>query len=331
MTASVGKVDALSDSGAQRTLVELAAFFSAEPQLEAATLARAANPHDPPQVRSLNPVDEAATFFRAVVRTAVIDRAATWRIKMLATQYKPDGDEVEWLGLADVAAVQLATSRCSNLSPFAAFDPNDSAYKKRLQCWVVALSHGDGRKAYFFRAFSALSELGRKRGAALVSKNGSFHKVSEQIFLFDNDVDCFVFDGYIFVMRKRDYRRIFDQLDEVRRNAERAAHDLHQKVPIANLDEFAKACATDSRMADKMLAVRQRDYFGSLSYDMLRPVIEEFKLAIPCETVNGKVHLTFRSEPDQRFRILKLIDDDYLRSNMTKHLYEVNSKTEPPG
>jgi hypothetical protein len=40
--------------------------------------------------------------------------------------------------------------------------------------------------------------------------------------------------------------------------------------------------------------------------------------------------LQFRSEPEHRWRILKLVDDDYLRSTMTDARYEVNSKTAPP-
>lgn len=63
---------------------------------------------------------------------------------------------------------------------------------------------------------------------------------------------------------------------------------------------------------------------------MLKPVIIEFSLNIPTTDVDGEKQLVFRSEPDQRFRILKLVDDDYLRSTMTNHRYEVNSKTDPP-
>src|SRR5207249_3783073 len=109
-----------------------------------------------------------------------------------------------------------------------------------------------------------------------------------------------------------------------------AAAELHQRVPIANFAEFAQACSTDSRMADKLLAVRARDYFQQLNYGMLKPVIDEFNLRIATETIHGAPHLVFGTEPSQRFRILKLIDDDYLASTMTKHKYEVNSKTSPP-
>jgi hypothetical protein len=115
----------------------------------------------------------------------------------------------------------------------------------------------------------------------------------------------------------------------VLRRAKKAAKELHAKVPIANFAEFERACTSDARLADKIIAVRARDYFDRLSYTMLAPIITEFSLDIPTQDIEGDTQLVFRSAPDQRFRILKLIDDDYLRSSMTNHRYEVNSKTAP--
>ncbi|MEX2197070.1 MAG: Kiwa anti-phage protein KwaB-like domain-containing protein [Thermoleophilaceae bacterium] len=316
---------------AKTALEELRDFFEDEPDLEAATVARGKGGSAVPEVRVLNLAGDAQEFFRAVVKSAVVDKIGRWSLKKLDPLYKPDPDEVEWERTADIEAVELAVDRYRNLSPLAQFDAGDDAYKKRLLYWVVVLSHTDGRQAFFFRSFTASAELERKRGAALVAREGTFRRVEERIFLFEDTIDCFVFDDFLYVVRKRDYRRIFDQLDQIRRRAKRAARALHRQVPIANVDEFADACSTDSRMADKVLAVQNRDYFNTLSYDRLKKVIEEFSLQIPTEKRNGKVHLVFRTEPNQRFRILKLVDDDYLRSSWTDHRYEVNSKTDPPG
>jgi len=42
---------------------------------------------------------------------------------------------------------------------------------------------------------------------------------------------------------------------------------------------------------------------------------------------SGKEHLVFYNDPARRWRILKLLDDDYVRSELTKIEYESNSKT----
>lgn len=315
---------------AKAALAELAAFLDDDDlEVEVATVARPKG-QGAPELRALSLADDAEHFFLDVIDARVTEQLEPlgWSIKKLDPLYKPDPDEIEWQRTDALHPVVYAVDKLTNLSALAPFDGADEQYKKRLSYWAAVVTHPDRRQAFFFRSFSAQSELKRKRGAALVSRQGTFTVVEETIFLFDDQIDCFVFEDYVFVLRKRDFRRIFDQLATVLRRAKTAAADLHAKVPIANFTDFERACTTDSRLADKVLAVRERDYFDQLSYALLAPVITEFSLNIPTERVDGEVRLVFRSEPDQRFRILKLVDDDYLRSSMTRHRYEVNSKTD---
>jgi hypothetical protein len=313
---------------ARETLQELADFWAGSPELEVAVVARGARDAAPPELRVLNLADDAEDFFRQVIETAVIEpiESGRWALKRLDLLYKPDSHEIEWSPLTEVEAVELAIDRCANLSPFAPFSEGDASYKRRMRYSVTVLTGAQNRQAFFFRSFSERAELERKRGAALLARDGTFRLVKDRIFLFDEAIDAFAFGDYLYVLRKHDYRRIFDQLATILRRAKRAARDLNAKVPIANFEAFETACTTDSRMADKILAVRGRDYFDDLSYGMLKPVIAEFNLDIPTKSANGETQLVFRTGPSDRFRILKLIDDDYLASSMTRHKYEVNSK-----
>jgi hypothetical protein len=310
-------------------LEELAALVRAEPRLEVATVARSAD-GEVPDSRVLALADDAEAFFRGLVTGIVEHGVEQWELKTWHPLYKPDRDTVEWVAAQDVPAIEFARDRHTNLNPLAPFDAGDDAYKRRLRYWVCVLTGRDGRKAFFFRSFSRSAELERRRGVALVSRNGTFTKIEEHVFLFDEAVDCILFEGCLLVLRKLDYRRIFDQLEEVRQHARRAAQALHQRVPIANFEEFADACSRQAAMADKLLIVQKRPYFRRLTFEMLSGVIQEFRLDIPVRDVDGQPHLVFRTEPEHRWRILRLVDDDYLKSAMTDEMYEVNSKSDPP-
>jgi hypothetical protein len=316
-------------------LENLAKFLHGKPALQVATVARGVKADDPPDTRALNLAGDAKQHFQTAIATSVTANIdpLQWSLKKYDPVYKPEqgGVEVEWVKTVDVASMGLALDRVKNLGSLAGFDPSDQGYLKRLAYWAGVLTNADASDAaYFFRSFTASAELKRKSKAALVLKAGTFHLVEERIFLFDEAIDCFVYGEYIFVVRKSDFRRIFDQMQQVFEHAKRAAADLHGKLPISNFQDFQNACASDSRLADKVLSVRKRDYFDELSYPMVEPVIDEFGLDVPITESNGKVELEFRTAPEHRFRILRLVDDDYLRSAMTKHRYEVNSKTDPP-
>jgi hypothetical protein len=313
-------------------LAALADVLTGTPNLDVATIASGVKDADPPEARVLKLADEAEQEFRSIIDKTVAAKLSPvdWTLKELDPVYKPEtgGVEVEWIRLSEIPAVSQAIDRLDNLSGLAGFDPSDSAYLKRLAYWGARVGATDNR-AYFFRRFSASAELKRKNKAAMVLKSGTFQLVEERIFLFDQAVDCFVYADYVFVLRKTDFRSVFEQMKAVFEKARSAASDLHGRLPIANFADFQDACGRDSRLADKMISIRERDYFDQLSYSTVRPIIEEFALDIP--TTNGKdgqVELEFRSAPAERFRILRLCDDDYLRSGMTQHRYEVNSKTD---
>ncbi len=310
-------------------LASLGAFLADSLTLEAAVVAGPASQGDGTEARAMSLAADAEAFFRAIVADRVQQPISTnaWTLRKLDPIYKPDNDEVEWERLSAVVAVRSALAQLSNLSALAPFDTNDEGFKKRLLYWTVVLTGADGRKAYFFRTFSAAAELKRKRGAALTSSNGTFTKVDEAIFVFDDQLDVFVFDDYIYVLRKRDYRRIFDQLAQVLRRARRAAAALGKLIPIANQADFEAACASDQRMADKILSIQSRPYFSQLSLAKLQPVIQQFNLTIPTDSGSGQTKVIFKSAPKDRFAILRLVDDDYLQSSMTNEQYEVNSKS----
>jgi Kiwa KwaB-like protein len=310
---------------AAETFTALQEFLRANPPIELATVSRPAGRELQQEARYLPMEASAEAFFRRITTEAIID-SPNPDLRPLDPTYKPERGTIEWAELADVDAVRIAAETYASLSILSPFQPGDESYKRRLRFWV-ARREAQGERAFFFRAFSASAELKRKRGAAFVSHDGAFRRIEQHIFLFDENVDCVVFGGYLFVLRKADYRRIFDQLEQLRQAARAAAARLHARVPIANFEEFADACAKQPAMADKLIALEGRDYFARLSFEMLSPVIDEFQLGIEVEDREGVSHLVFESDPAHRWRILRLVDDDYLRSSMTDHRYEVNSKT----
>jgi hypothetical protein len=195
--------------------------------------------------------------------------------------YKPEEREVEYRALTEAEPVQLALDPLKNLAPAEPFDPSDASVVSGLRYSTIVLTGHDGERAYFFRVFTAANELRQKPWAALVLRDGAYSEVEEQIFLFSEQVDCFVFKGMIFVLNKNNYRKIFDLFE--------------------------------------------RDYFAQLSVPKLKPIIDEFKLNV--ELNENEECLVFDPKPSGRWHILRLVDDDYLRSSLTDHRYEVNSKT----
>lgn len=310
----------------RETLAELAALVSSEVTVEVVVaVASPETDSDVPKFLTLNLADDVEGFFRKSVVKSVVKPSSRWNLRPLDLLYKPEKDDVEHQELDEASAVQLALEPLDNLAPLEAFSPSNAEILKRLRYSVVILTSQTGERAYFFRVFTATNELEQKPGAALVFRNGMYSKVEEKIFLFSEQIDCFVFQDTVFIINKRNFRSIFDLLERIQQEASNAADSLRRIVPIDNFEEFKEACCSQTTMADKLIEVSKRDYFTSLSVDKLTPIIDEFSLNV--ELGADGASLVFDPRPAGRWHILRLLDDDYLRSSLTEHRYEANSKT----
>jgi Kiwa protein KwaB-like len=309
----------------RKTLEELATFVTPEVAIEVVVAAAPEGESLVPNFLILNLGDEVEDFFRKAVIKSVVNPSLRWNLRPLDLLYKPEEHDVEHQELDAAESVKLALSPLGNLAPLEAFSPSDTATLKRLRYSVVILTNQTGERAYFFRVFTAANELAQKPGAALVFRNGMYSKVGEKILLFGEQIDCLVFKDTVFIINKRNYRSIFDLLEQIQKEAGNAADALQAVVPIDNFEEFKAACCSQTTMADKLIEVSKRDYFASLSVSNLIPIINEFSLNV--EVAAGGTSLVFDPRPAGRWHILRLLDDDYLRSTLTEHRYEVNSKT----
>lgn len=308
------------------TLQALGAFVADNPDVEVAVVSRRKEDNPPPPERRVLELGaDAKDFFRASIQKSVVKNIPRWNLRPLDILYKPEEQDIEYSTLDNVPVVKQDVEAFANMAGFESFSPSEEKITKNLRYSVIALTDDKGERAYFFRVFTAANELQRKPGAALIYRDGKYSKVEEQIFLFTEQVDCVVFRETVFILNKRNYREIFQLLAQVREQAEVAADTLQAIVPIENFEEFKRACSSQTAMGDKLIEVCKRDYFESLSVQSLVPIIEEFSLNVTIGTDGAS--LVFDARPAGRWHILRLLDDDYLRSSLTEHRYEVNSKT----
>ena len=74
-------------------------------------------------------------------------------------------------------------------------------------------------------------------------------------------------------------------------------------------------------MMRKLQRIVESGYLEQISITKIEHLVKEFKLSSSVIS-DGKLYF----DPANRWQILKMLDDDFLRSGMTERRYEVNSK-----
>jgi hypothetical protein len=119
---------------------------------------------------------------------------------------------------------------------------------------------------------------------------------------------------------------MFAYFEGLRAKARDTIEAVHARVPISNVGEFEEACMANSLMLTKLASIARRPYLNRVTFADVEKTIKTFGLEVQVVGGKGAKALVFDQSREGRWRILKLLDDDYLGSIMTEERYEVNSK-----
>ncbi|MGH2702474.1 MAG: Kiwa anti-phage protein KwaB-like domain-containing protein [Actinomycetota bacterium] len=194
-----------------------------------------------------------------------------------------------------------------------------------LRFYAAVVTDAD-QQATFFRSYGPKKELSRKGGFALTKGQGQYNRIKKKVFLFDDQVDCFTWEGFLFIRNPYQFRRIFRYLEQLKERANEIIDLVTERVPISNEDEFRSAVAGQMQMLAKVSSIAAKPYLSELTMEAIQLTIDEFELDLEVVVEDDEDKLVFDPAPDKRWIILKLLDDVYLESVMTDLKYESNSK-----
>lgn len=286
-----------------------------------ASLLVAAATDEQPLVQRLNLHQDLVQDFMSVARSAVPDAPD---LRAYDPGYKPEPDDLLHVPLADIQGATELIADLGRVDQAELFSANEDVVR-HLRYYAIVVGAG-GRQAIFLRHYSSKKELKRHAAFALMLSKGTYNRVEEKVFLFDDDVDCFSWDGTLFIKNVTQFQRIFDYFEGLRKKARATLRAIHKRIPIANLDEFETAVTSNSLMLAKLAAIQRKPYLARITITDVERAIQTFKLSVQVVNSDGGKALVYESSREGRWLILRLLDDDYLDSTMTKEQYEVNSK-----
>lgn len=290
------------------------------------TVLVAAEPEENIVIQRLNLRQDLAAEFLSAAKDSVPPTNQEVRLRAYEAGYKPESDEVSYIELAQNSVIADLISQVSQVQQAELFHEDDEVIDS-LRFYAIVVSPSARRRAVFFRTYSPKKELTRRAGFAALLSRGSYDKVDSKIFLFDNDTDCFAWDGYLFIHNVGAFQRIFGYFEELRANANATIDAVLGQIPVSNAEAFRATCTGQLQMLSKLAQIARKPYLGRVTMQDMRRTIDEFHLDVQVVQENGQEKLLFEGTLAKRWLILKLLDDDYLGSTMTHEKYEVNSKS----
>lgn len=215
------------------------------------------------------------------------------------------------------------------------FDPKAS-YAGDIRLFVVRVTLASKEVVSYYRALKPTAWLSKAKGIPALWSDGRFQKVTEEgIILFDTNFDTVVAGNVAFFTAKQTFERTFEYMEEMKKGAQRTFTKITKMLRIEGIDKMQAACTSDPSMMSKMASVQRRidaddEYAKAMTMDRLVEFVNQHPhYDIEVHGAGEEAKLVFHNDPKRRYKILHLLDDDYLRSALTDREYEANSKSDP--
>jgi hypothetical protein len=248
-----------------------------------------------------------------------------------ATPYQPELEPKDnrylHLEIASSNIIRALLEQATDLPNLQMYEADEPKFIKRLSFYALVISH-EQHKMVLLREFKASRVLSFGKGltAVFARASGTFQKLEDSLFRFDDNIDCMAYDSQLLITNPGAFMRIFNYYQHITEKAQVALESIASQIPIVNFTEFQQACLADKRMQQKLASIAGQDYFQALDFGKVREVIDRHELEVPVIEDAGEEKLQFSADIRHRWTILKLLDDDYLESPMTDLSYEANSK-----
>ena len=246
-----------------------------------------------------------------------------------STEGSLDTYEVETFDLKSYQPVLEQVNPLDSLTGMDMFD-NDEKFVAGMRFYVLILQVPNSDPIYLFRVHTRQHVLGRSALLTIMNDKGRFDRMSESVMSFDQQFDCLCRSNIMFIFDKRNFQHIFRYFQTIRHEARETLTTINTSVPIHNLEEMIHSCEGNVSMLQKLKRVSTKKYIQHIQMKDIKRVIDVHKLPVQIIEDNGQEKLLFdpKAKAKERYLLLRILNDDYLKSVMTDTNYEVTDKRE---
>lgn len=201
-----------------------------------------------------------------------------------------------------------------------------SDVKGKMQFYSITLidKSNNNNIYHFFRRYSNSKNLAKSLKIHAMFDKGSFDVIKEPIFVFDDVYDAIIIDGEASIFKKDNYHALFKYFDQLKVNATATISAITNKVPIINALLFESDSKKNPLILIKLRSIYSKPYLPVITIDDLEKKIVSLNLPIAVSNVGGVKSIVY--DPKYKWKLIRLLDDAFLSSDMTGENYETIGK-----
>lgn len=149
----------------------------------------------------------------------------------------------------------------------------NKGFLNRLWAYAIRMEFSDCNVTYFSKySRSKMTMAGSK---TFFNSNGTLTKVDKDLFVLDDRVDCFLYDGVMWIIDRKNFELIFSYNDAILQAATGLLDSLETLKMVENFDVFRGFVEGDLRQLRKLASTEGTGY-SLMTYDYVKELIGEY-------------------------------------------------------
>lgn len=192
-------------------------------------------------------------------------------------------------------------------------------------------------RAVFVRSGVRSEIVTPSKRTSMVFSNGVYDVVDGGQLVLKDNYDAVILGDVVLGLTASKLETAFKFTTRIFEAARRVVDDHLRTLRIDGIDELSESCVTHSGMARKAASIGRKiedvdGYAEAMQMDGILAFIDKRATVVKVETVDrddGRFLIHDHADRSKQWTILKLLDDDYLTSELTSTFYEAPSKSRP--
>jgi hypothetical protein len=187
--------------------------------------------------------------------------------------------------------------------------------------WIKV--YGKGNTFYIIKKVTASKVLKTGGKLALIFKDDVFKNLNTDVLTMDGTFDAIFFNDTLMFENKQNFEKALLYQQVKQEVAEATLNDISQIGLVEDFDKVKEFLKDDYHSINKLNKIKERPYFKTLTFATCKQIIQDYNIKIDIDEANGKFNLTTK---EQAKLFIKLLNDDFLISEMTNAKYDATSK-----
>lgn len=201
------------------------------------------------------------------------------------------------------------------------YDTNKLAYGDIWAYWIKV--YGNGNTFYLIKKITP-SKLIRTGGKlAIIFESEIFKNIETDILTIDGTFDAIYCNQTIVFENKQNFEKALLYQEAKQAVANETLEAIGDKNFVKNFEQVKEFLKDDYHSINKLNKIKEKPYFQGLSFIDFKRIIEEYEIQIDIDDKKNQFNITSK---EQAKHFIKVLNDDYLLSELTNLKYAANSK-----